>query len=157
MSGIDVKGTNWLQTLSTFISGRLGVGALYVARFEYDIADVLNRPVGAHGVGIVIPAYSLIVGGFFDVNTVFTSTGGNGTIAISVEGANDIQTAASIAGAPYSTIGRKAIVPKANTPESTSVKVGAANKEITCTVAVNAMLTGKLTGYLYYLAGSPSA
>ena len=78
------------------------------------------------------------------------------TIAIKVEGANDIISAAAVSGAPYSTIGRKAIVPKANTPESTSVKASAA-REITCTVAVEALTVGKLTGYLYYVEGIASA
>lgn len=156
MSGIKLLGPDWFTALRRFIAGDVGVGALYVARFEYDIADVAMRPVAAHGLGVIIPKYAIIVGGFFDVNTLFTSTGGNGTIALHVESANDIQTAASIAGAPYSTIGRKAIVPKANTPESTAVKT-TADREITATVAVNAMLTGRLTGYLYFVEGYPSA
>lgn len=135
----------------------IGLGNLRVARFEFDAGVAANRPIGAHGVGVTLPIHAIVVGGFFDVNTAFTSAGGNaGTIAISVEGANDIQTAAAVSGAPYSTIGRKAIVPKANTPESTSVKTTAA-REITCTVAVQALTAGKLTGYLYYVEGIASA
>jgi hypothetical protein len=91
-----------------------------------------------------------------DVNTAFTSAAGTATIAISVEGANDIISAAAVSGAPYSTIGRKAIIPKANTPESTSVKTTLA-RAITCTVAVQALTAGKLTGYLYFLPGVASA
>lgn len=143
--------------LADFVSGAAGLGALRVARFEFDAGVAANRPIGAHGTGQIIPANAIVVGGFFDVNTLFTSSSTNtGTIAISVEGANDIQAAAAVSGAPYSSIGRKAIVPKANTPESTSVKATAA-REITCTVAVAALLTGKLTGYLYYVEGLASA
>lgn len=135
----------------------IGLGVLRVARFVFDCAVAANLPIGAHGVGVTLPAYAIVVGGFFDVNTLFTSAGGNaGTIAISVEGANDIQTAAAVSGAPYSSIGRKAIVPKANTPESTAVKTSQA-REITCTVAVQALTAGKLTGYLYYVEGIASA
>jgi len=139
-----------------------GLGSLRVARFTFDTAGldaagVANTTVAAHSTGVTLPVHAIVVGGFFDVNTLFTSAGGNtGTIAISVEGANDIQTAAAVSGAPYSTIGRKAIVPKANTPESTSVKATAA-RAITCTVAVQALTAGKLTGYLYFVEGIASA
>jgi hypothetical protein len=139
----------------------IGNGTLRVARFLFngaatDSAGVSNLTVAAHGTGVTIPQYAIVVGGFVDVNTAFTSTNSTATIAIKVEGANDIISAAAVSGAPYSTIGRKAIVPKANTPESTSVKASAA-REITCTVAVEALLTGKLTGYLYYVEGIASA
>jgi len=135
----------------------VGLGVLRVARFEFDAGVVANRSIAAHGTGVTLPIYAIVVGGFFDVNTLFTSNGANaGTIAISVEAANDIQTAAAVSGAPYSSIGRKAIVPKANTPESTAVKTTVA-REITCTVATQTLLTGKLTGYLYYVEGIASA
>lgn len=137
-----------------------GLGALRVARFTYDVAandsaGVSNATVAAHGTGVTLPIHAIVVGGFFDVNTAFT-TSTSGTLAISVEGANDIQTATIVSSAPFSTIGRKAIIPKANTPESTSVKCTAAN-EITCTVATGALTAGKLTGYLYYVEGIASA
>jgi hypothetical protein len=143
--------------LAPMFSGGDGLGALRVAQFTFDAGVVANRTVAAHGTGVTLPANALIVGGFVNVNTLFTSANANnGTIAISVEGANDIITAGAVSGAPYSSIGRKAIIPKANTPESTSVLVSTA-KEITCTVAVSALLTGKLTGYLYYVEGLASA
>jgi hypothetical protein len=134
---------------------------LLVARFVFDwsakdSAGAANSAVGAHGMKITIPAHSLIVGGFVDVNTVPTSADSTATIAIKVEGANDIISAAAVSGAPWSTIGRKAIIPKANTPESTSVKTTAA-REITVTVAVQALTAGKFTGYLYLLPGIASA
>lgn len=134
-----------------------GLGVLRVARFEFDASIVANQSIGAHGTGVTIPANGIVVGGFFDINTLFTSASGNtGTIAIHVQAANDIQAAAAVSGAPYSTIGRKAIVPKANTPESTSVKASV-EREITCTVAVATLTAGKLTGYLYYVEGVASA
>lgn len=134
-----------------------GLGNLRVARFEFDMATVGNRSIGAHGTGVTLPIHAIVVGGFVDVNTKFDSDATDaGTIAISVQAANDVISAAAVSGAPYSTVGRKAIIPKANTPESTSLKCTAA-REITCTVAVEAMLTGKLTGYLYYVEGIASA
>ncbi len=139
-----------------------GLGSLRVARFTFDTAvkdsggTNLNSTVAAHGTGVTIPIHGIVVGGFVDVNTAFTSTNSTAQIAIKVEAANDIISAAAVSGAPYSTIGRKAIVPKANTPESTSVKATAA-REITVTVTVEALTAGKLTGYLYYVEGIASA
>lgn len=154
---LPVQGVDWLQNLNQERVGAAGyVSGLMVARFEFDAGIVANRTVAAHGTGVTIPIHGIVVGGFLDVNTLFTSAANTATIAISVEGANDIQTAVAVSGAPYSSIGRKAIVPKANTPESTSVKATAA-REITCTVAVQALLTGKLTGYLYFVQGVASA
>ena len=153
----ELTGVSWLKEIESHVAGDDGLGVLRVAKFTFDAGVVANRPIGAHGTGVTLPADAIVCGGFFDVNTLFTSASTNtGTIAISVQSANDIQAAAAVSGAPYSSIGRKAIVPKANTPESTSVKTTTA-KEITCTVAVAALLTGKLTGYLYYIEGIPSA
>ena len=164
MALLPVGIAGWLKTindnfdaLAAFVSGGVGLGGLRVARFEFDCATVGNRTIAAHGTGVTIPIHGIVVGGFIDVNTAFTSDATNaGTIAIHVQAANDVISAAAVSGAPYSTIGRKAIIPKANTPESTSLKASAA-REITCTVAVEALLTGKLTGYLYYVEGVASA
>lgn len=146
------------DTLNPLASGdAVGLGLLRVARFEFDAGVVANRPIGAHGTGVILPIHAIVVGGFIDVNTKFDSDATDaGTIAISVQAANDIISATAVSGAPYSSIARKAIIPKANTPESTSVKCTAA-REITCTVAVEALLSGKLTGYLYYVEGIASA
>lgn len=165
LKSVQIQG--WLKdvndnfdTLEPLMSGDLaggGLGVLRVARFLFDAGVDANRAIGAHGVGVTLPANAIVVGGFFEVNTAFTSENtNNGTIAIHVQTANDIQTAAAVSGAPYSTIGRKAIVPKANTPESTSIKLTAV-REITCTVAVSALTAGELTGYLYYVEGAASA
>jgi hypothetical protein len=165
----DVQIHGWLadvranfELLKAFFSGAPGLGGLRVARWEFDVteedsAGELNAETGAHGTGITLPAHAIVVGGFMDVNTPFTSENtNNATIAIHVEGANDIQTAAAVSGAPWSTKGRKAIVPKANTPESTSVKTTVA-RQVTATVATSELLTGKVTGYLYYVEGLESA
>ena len=127
-------------------------GTLKIVKFTFDAGIEANRTVGAHGTGITIPSGSLVVGGVFIVDTLFTSASSNsGTIAIKVESAGDIQAAAAVSGAPYSTTGKKEIVPKINTPESTSILL-TEEREITCTVAVAALLTGKLHGFLIYVA-----
>ena len=162
---VQIQG--WLKDVSDNfaslgpIGTDVGLGSLRVARFVYDCAGVdsagvANTTVAAHGTGVTLPAQSIVVGGFFEVNTAFASSA-SGQLAISVMTANDIQTAAAVDGAPFSTVGRKAIVPKANTPESTSIKLAAVAKEITCTVSVGALTAGKLTGYLYYVEGIATA
>lgn len=134
-----------------------GLGRIGVARFDFNMAIVGDRTVAAHGTGVTLPINAVVIGGFFEVNTLFTSeNANNGTIAIMVQGANDVQTATAVSGAPYSSIGLKAIVPKSNTPESTGIKCTAA-REITCTVGTSAMLTGKLTGFLHYVVSATSA
>lgn len=131
-----------------------GLGMLRVARATFDpSATASQRTVAAHGLGVTIPDDAIVVGGVVEVNTAFTSAGGTATIALMVNAANDIITAAAVSGAPWSTIGLKAIIPKANTPESTGVKLTAA-REITATVAVQALTAGKLTVFLYYLQGA---
>lgn len=160
-----LSGAGWLKDiednfddLAGFVSGGDGLGGLRCAQFTFDVdeedsAGELNSEIGAHGVGVTIPIHGIVMGGFYDVNTPFTSDSTDaGTLAIKVEGANDILNAVAISGNDPATIGRKAIIPKINTPESTSVKATAA-REITVTVAVEALLTGKLTGYLFYVPG----
>jgi hypothetical protein len=167
MTQKEVQIAGWLKDVNDNfadikpIGTDIGLGVLRVARFLFDTAGkdsagVNNTTVAAHGTGVFLPIHAIEVGGFFDVNTAFTSEESTATIAIHVQAANDIQAAAAVSGAPYSTIGRKAIVPKANTPELTSIKTTAV-REITCTVAVQALTAGKLTGYLYYVEGIASA
>lgn len=70
-----------------------------------------------------IPAGSYIVGGFVDVTDTPDSAGSTATIAVTVEGANDIINAAAVSGAPWSTTGRKDIIP--DSTGSTAVKTTA--------------------------------
>jgi len=144
------------DTLEPLASGDAdGLAVRRTARATFDLGVEANRAVGAHGLGVTIPANAIIIGGFMEVNTAVTGET-NATLAISVKTANDIQTAAAVSGAPWSTTGIKAIVPKNNTPESTGIKLAAA-KEITATVATAALLTGKVTIYLDYVEGAAPA
>lgn len=145
------------DTIEPFVSGDAdGLAVLRVARVTFDLAVAANRTVGAHASTVIIPAQAIIVGGFMEVNTAVTGET-NATLAVSVLNANDIQTATAVSGAPWSTTGRKAIVPKANTPESTSIKIAATAKAITFTIATAALLTGKVTVYLYFMEGAATA
>lgn len=144
--------------LTAAASAADGLGSLGVARVTFNpSATSGDRTIAAHASAVTIPANAFVVGGFAQVNTAFTSAGGNaGTVAVSVEGANDIISAAAVSGAPYSTIGAKAIVPKANTPESTGILTTQA-RAVTFTVAGQALTAGKLTLFLYYVIGAAQA
>lgn len=115
--------------------------------------DSAMRTAAAHGLGVILPKDAIILGGFVEVITTFQSTAGGtdkATIAISVLSANDIVAAVAIeTGTPWDA-GFQAIIPKFNTPESTSIKLTAA-KEITATVATAALTAGKLWVHLFYI------
>lgn len=150
-----MAGLDWGNKIGENMNAVLKV---LIAQFDVagrDTAGALNTTIAAHPVGVVLPPYALIVGGFMDVNTVVTGAGAS--VAVSVVSGNDIQTAAAISGAPWSTIGRKAITPKANTPESTSVKLAATPLPVVFTTTAAVLAAGKVTCYLYYLDGFVSA
>ncbi len=132
-----------------------GLDQMRVARFTFDAGIAGNQTIAAHGTGVTLPINAIVYGGFYDVNTGFTSAGGNaGTVAISLEAANDLLTATAVSNAILGTIGRKAIVP-VSTAAST-VKATAA-REVTCTVAGQVLTAGKLTGFLLYVVSVVSA
>lgn len=95
----------------------------------------------------VIPAGAYVIGGWVEVDTVPTS-GGAATVAVKVEGAGDIVAAAAISGAPWSSTGRKDIVP--DFTGSAVVKTTAARK-IQATVATAALTAGVFDVVLFYV------
>lgn len=93
-----------------------------------------------------IPAGSVITGGFLEVDTLFT-TGTGATMAINVESAGDIIAATVVSGAPYSTTGRKSIIPAAT--GATSVKT-TVPRSIVATIATGTVTAGKGRVVLFY-------
>ena len=110
---------------------------------EYDFA----RHGGAEGSIVIgsLPSGTWIIGGFMNVETAPVGVGAS--IGISSEGAGDIVAVAAIAGAPWSTTGKKAIVPKRNTPESTSILTTAA-RNISFVISGADLTAGKVQLYL---------
>lgn len=82
---------------------------ILVARVKYDF-DVDGGAVGTINLmpAAVLPSGAVILGVFANVTTVPTS-GGAATISIGSEAAADLQAAAAISGAPWSTTGFKAL------------------------------------------------
>lgn len=128
-----------------------GLVRMGVARATYDYAEH-GGAISAIGLGVTLPDNALVIGGFIDVITTCTSEGADGgTMAISVEGANDIVSAIAISdGSNPWDAGKKAIIPKSNTPESTSVKTTAA-RAITATIAAQTFTAGKFVVFLHYV------
>jgi hypothetical protein len=93
-----------------------------------------------------IPSGATILGGYVDVTTPLTS-GGAATVAIQAEGAGDIVAAAVISGAPWSTTGRKSIIPAFT--GATTVRTTAA-RQVTAVVAVAALTAGVFSVTLFY-------
>lgn len=128
-----------------------GISRLQCARAVYDFA-VDGGTIAAHTLrGDVIPDNAVILGGFIDVITTCTSAGADaGTMAISVNSANDIVNAVAINAATDWDAGQRAIIPKFNTPETTSVKTTAA-RAIVGTIAAQAFTAGKFIVFLFYV------
>src|SRR5262245_66078446 len=84
---------------------------------EYDFA-VDGGAVSSIVLGNV-PAGTWIRGGFMNVETALT--GGAASVGITSEGAGDVVAVASIAGAPWLTAGKKAMIPKAKQIATTDV------------------------------------
>lgn len=94
-----------------------------------------------------IPKNAIIIGGFVEVDTAVTS-GGSATLALKVESAGDIVAAAAVSGAPWSSTGRKDVVP--DFTGSATVKTTAARK-IVATIATAALTAGVLDVVLFYV------
>ena len=130
-----------------------GAGVLRVAKATFNPEDDHGvRNQAGHGLGVTLPAGAIVVGGFVDVVETFTSTNSDGaSIAIHVEAANDIVSAIAISNSSNSwDEGQQDIIPKANTPESTGIKLTAA-REITATSATRNLTGGKFHVFLYYV------
>jgi len=117
------------------------------ARVRYDFA-VEGGVVGSIDLAAdTIPANSVILGGFVDVITPPTS-GGAGTLGIGVESGADIVAAAAVSGAPWSTTGRKSVIPVFTGATSVRTTVARTIKGI---IAAANLTAGVVDVYLAYL------
>jgi hypothetical protein len=93
-----------------------------------------------------IPANAIILGGVVEVDTAVTS-GGAATLAVQVESAGDIVAAAAVSGAPWSTTGRKSVIPAFT--GATTVKTTAA-RGIVVVIAAATLTAGQVDVLLAY-------
>jgi len=135
-----------------------------------DTSDAANITVTAHPLGVYIPDNAIVIDAFYDVITTFTSAGDTATIALKVNGANDLVTAIAIndatnpwdGGVHVTLAGSPAIGSNATSLDSgtnilyagtiaeSQIKLTAA-REVTATVGTQALATGKLNLYIIYI------
>lgn len=133
------------------IEGAISRSSRRAAVFEYDFA-VDGGAVGAINMRPVtssqspVPSAAIIDNATIEVLTVPTSAGA-ATISVGVEAAGDVQAAAAISGAPWSTVGRKNGTPQSG---ATSVKTTAARTP-SITVGTAALTAGKLRLLIDYI------
>jgi hypothetical protein len=129
------------------VTGSLGRGEAQYAHGLYDFA-VDGGAVGSITLrgDAVIPSGAIIIDSGINVDTAPTS-GGAATIAVQSEAAGDIQAAAAISGAPWSTTGAKR---GSLTATSAPVKTTAA-RTLTAVVGTAALTAGKFTIWAAYL------
>jgi hypothetical protein len=96
--------------------------------------------------GNSIPAGSVITGGYIEIDTLFT-TGTAATMAINLESAGDLVAATVVSGAPYSTTGRKSVIPAGT--GATSVKT-TVPRSLVATIAVGTVTAGKGRVVVFY-------
>lgn len=133
-----IEGTTKLKSVSAEYDFAVDGGA---------IGNITLRPTPGQGIGDgVIPAGAIIIGGWLEIDTGFT-TGTAATMAINIEGAGDIVAATVVSGAPYSTTGRKSIIPAST--GATTVKT-TVPRSIVATIAVGTITAGKGRVVVYY-------
>lgn len=116
-----------------------------------DSGGVANTTIAAHGTGVYIPKNAIITRAWFQVKTAFTSSTNAGTIAISAQTANDIKTATAVSNAIYGT----AIVTDGVPVDTAATRIVlTAEREIVCTVAIEALTAGKLYIFVEYVLGA---
>lgn len=121
-----------------------------VVKGTYDFAVEGGLVAGAKtlldddGNPIVIPAKAIVTFCLIDILTGMTSTGGTGTIALTLESAGDL-----LAAVDADTLsGRVAGIPVGSA--ATSIKT-TVDRTLVANVAVNPLLTGKFNVFLEYV------
>lgn len=121
--------------------------AVQVVRGRYSFAD----DGGAVGVinltsGTPIPANSIVLGGFVEVDTAVVGAGAS--VQVRVNAADDIVDGAAVAGAPWSTTGRKSVIPVFT--GLTTVKTTAA-RNIVAEIEAAVLTAGVFDVVLFYV------
>lgn len=145
------------------------VRELAVATFDtagYDSSGAANTTVAAHGLGVYLPAKAIIINAWTDIPTAFTSGTSAATIALKAEATGDLVAAVAInsgtsrwaAGlggclpgsyAEAAVAGDTAILDAAR--KAASYVKTTAVRELTATVAVEALTAGKMNIYVEYV------
>jgi hypothetical protein len=115
-----------------------------------------QRTIAAHGLGVTLPIKSIVTWAGYVVYTTFTSSTDAATIALGLptDAASGIKAAVAISnGANPWDAGNFAAVPIEATPSTWTTQLTAA-REVTATVAVEALTAGKLVLWGRYIIGA---
>lgn len=123
------------------------LNALRMGKWTYDFAnssgDVDNHVLS----GAALPNHAIVFGGLMRVLDGFT--GGIGSFAgLQLEAAGDLVVATAVAGAPWSSTGRKPILPAFTA--TTAVETTTDTRKPTLAVSINPVLSGKMNLFLAY-------
>lgn len=116
-----------------------------IARFTYDVA-VDGGEAGSYGLGVSLPAKSILTQCFYRVETQFVDSG-SGALALQCEDADNIRAAADITGVAAGAI----TAGVATGTAANMVDDIAAACEITAVVTGVEQTAGKLTGWCAYV------
>lgn len=116
-----------------------------IAKVTYDVGTD-GGTIAARGLGVFLPANSIIRQVFFRTDVQFVDAG-SGTVALSCEDANNIFTATDITGNAVGTL----VAGASTGAVGAMVQSIAAQCEITATVAGAAQTAGRLTLWVEYV------
>lgn len=126
--------------------GVIGRG-IKVARGDYSFAvdggAVSTIPLIG---GTPIPSGSIILGGFLEVTTAVVGAGAS--LGIQIEAAGDTVAVAAVSGAPWSTTGRKSIIPAFT--GATTLKTTAA-RDISAVISAAVLTAGVFKVVIFFL------
>lgn len=139
-----------------------------VATFKFggtDSSGASMSAVGSHGLGVTIPSGAVVTDAYYVVNSIFTSpTTDNATIALTLQSAGDLKAAIAISAAGdvydpgvrgclpghFALDGNALTAIASAAGRAGSYILTTAERELTATVAVEAITAGELTLYVEY-------
>lgn len=140
-----------------------------VATFDAAVNDssgAANTTIAAHGLGVYLPTKAIIIDAWYDVITTFTSATDAATIALKSEGTGDLKAAIAIGDASNvwdaglhgllpgsyaeATVAGDTAILDAARKAASLIKLTAA-RELTATVAVEALTAGKANIFVEYV------
>jgi len=148
-----------------------GLATRYIAAAIFDTAaldssGVANTTIAAHGLGVYLPTKAIITNAWVDVITTFTSATDAATIALKAQNAGDLTAALAISDASNiwdagihgclpgsyaeATVAGDTAVLDAARKAASFIKL-TAERELTATVAVEALTAGKAVIYVEYV------
>lgn len=127
-----------------------GPNAPAQVRFTYNpSANTSTRAAATYSLAATVPTGALVTSGFVYVNTAFSSSGSTASVALFLQGANDVIAAATVGGAPWATVGTKATLVNGSTAGGGIATTAA--QAVKVIVANEAVTGGKFTGVLNYI------